>query len=328
MQVIVKLGTDMTIFTQYAVIAGDPSVVDDYWNEIIQALNYQLANHLQSDWGLSGSVHGFTDPSQLKSNPGVVPIYIRQPNNSNLPNSVLGCHKWINGQSVPSAVVDYQSGGLWSITASHEILEILLDPSLGQWVPSGIPADPRSFLREVCDPCLGVTYTPPNSSIYLSDFCLPDYYSPQPVNNRFTYAQAYTDQSNSLQPIGFSNGSFAYASGSITFRSPKNDGSGDYDYGQIDAMGDVTPSPNLAILLSNAEHLFGVRGCVDRDPALKHPFIITSPSPKKKMKMSSTPTPFHRELTKWIKSLSSKKYTKALNSTKKRVKAKATSHEK
>lgn len=110
----------------------------------------------------------------------------------------LGYHT--DSQHQPVAFVEFTPD--WTITVSHEVLEMLADP----WgsrvhkaeLPSGVENDYQqfglssaqdrvSYLLEVCDPCEGTSYSVGGQR--LSDFLLPAWYrtAPRPA---LAYSQA------------------------------------------------------------------------------------------------------------------------------------------
>jgi hypothetical protein len=81
----------------------------------------------------------------------------------------------------PCALV--QAGPLWSLAASHECLEMLVDPSgnrtVAGYAPSSAPDQTRvEFLLEVCDPCEDVHYSYSVNGVPVSDFYTPHYFDP------------------------------------------------------------------------------------------------------------------------------------------------------
>jgi hypothetical protein len=67
----------------------------------------------------------------------------------------------------------------WSVTTSHEVLEMLADPFGSRLKAAAHPtrADQRvRYLLEVCDPCLSVYYAV--NGISVSDFYTPRYFDP------------------------------------------------------------------------------------------------------------------------------------------------------
>lgn len=79
----------------------------------------------------------------------------------------------------PYARVDLTAGD-WTVTVSHELLEMLADPFGSRLHTAKAPvgwrgASPRvRYLLEVCDPCEATSY--PVGGVRVSDFLLPAYY--------------------------------------------------------------------------------------------------------------------------------------------------------
>ena len=75
---------------------------------------------------------------------------------------------------------DIADGLAWSVTLSHELLEMLADPQTDQSVYG---PDGRLYAREVCDPCEDdqfgylVPGSGPGPGVRVSDFVLPAYYT-------------------------------------------------------------------------------------------------------------------------------------------------------
>jgi hypothetical protein len=78
----------------------------------------------------------------------------------------------------------------WSVTASHELLEMLEDP-LGQKMISGPDIDPNApphqvrYLVEVGDPCEAFAYS--INGVAVSDFLTRAYYDPHAVGTHFDF---------------------------------------------------------------------------------------------------------------------------------------------
>jgi len=101
----------------------------------------------------------------------------------------LGVHLDKNGK--PFAEI--QAGQDWSITASHELLEMLVDP-LGKKLMSDPDIDPNSdrhegqYLAEVGDPVEVFAYQMDGVSV--SDFITPEFYDVNaPVGTAFDFLQ-------------------------------------------------------------------------------------------------------------------------------------------
>jgi hypothetical protein len=122
----------------------------------------------------------------------VWPIRITQ----NVPSGALGVH--LDNQGQPYAVI--LPGGDWSVTASHELLEMLVDPFGGRMVtaPSIDPAANGRmvhYLVEVGDPVETQVYT--LDGVMVSDFVLEDFYRRQQPPS----GTGYDDRGNVTAPL-------------------------------------------------------------------------------------------------------------------------------
>jgi hypothetical protein len=75
------------------------------------------------------------------------------------------------------AKTDLQNGYKWSITASHECLEMLGDP----WVDAAVQVGKQTFYAlEVCDACEADSLGYETHGVWVSDFVLPPWFSGEP----------------------------------------------------------------------------------------------------------------------------------------------------
>jgi hypothetical protein len=137
--------------------------------KVAAALQRQVTIDAAPIWNLSATVAAFRT---LKDVPlGYWPIIVRQ---DIAQPGAAGVHEDQGGQ--PFALVEY--GPTWSLTASHELLEMLVDPS-GNRVEAG--PSPRAdqgtveFLVEVCDPCEAANFAYLINGVLVSDFYTPSY---------------------------------------------------------------------------------------------------------------------------------------------------------
>ncbi len=110
----------------------------------------------------------------------------------------LGYHEDENGQ--PFAVVELAPD--WSLTASHECLEMLADPYgrrlragpvPDQAVAAGIKAGRVEFLVEVCDPSEDIKFAYQVNGVTVSDFFTPHYFDPVAAAGvRYSFTGAIT----------------------------------------------------------------------------------------------------------------------------------------
>ena len=87
----------------------------------------------------------------------------------------------------PFALVE--ASDTWSVTLSHEVIEMVVDPYGNRLVAAMHPLEPRQrvkFLVEVCDPCQAMWY--PVNGVPVSDFYTPRYFDPVGVDrSRYSF---------------------------------------------------------------------------------------------------------------------------------------------
>jgi hypothetical protein len=104
---------------------------------------------------------------------GYIPVYIDS--NIQAPDGLSGYHTTQNGYPYG----EVQFGPSWTLAASHECLELLVDTYGTTFVPGVAPNDasqPVRYLKEVCDPCQDASCGHPIDGFLVSDFCLPSYF--------------------------------------------------------------------------------------------------------------------------------------------------------
>jgi hypothetical protein len=84
------------------------------------------------------------------------------------------------------------SSDAWSVTVSHEVLEMIADPFGNRLIAAAHPLDRRrrvKYLLEVCDPCQTMWY--PVNGVPVSDFFTPRYFDPVEVEgSRYSFTGA------------------------------------------------------------------------------------------------------------------------------------------
>ena len=118
-----------------------------------------------------------------------------------------GTHIDHGGQ--PIAYVEY--GPSWSLSASHEVLEMLADPAGTRLIAGDSPTDGErvEFLVEVCDPCQDATNAYTVNGVLVSDFYTPAYFEPS-----FTQGSKYSFCGTLRKPRDVLPGGY------LTWRSP------------------------------------------------------------------------------------------------------------
>lgn len=137
--------------------------------EVSAALQKQATRDLGPIWGIEATIDVF---SRFEDVPvGYWPVVLVE--DSPQP----GLHKDYNGHPIAYVV----AGKTWSLAASHEVLEMLVDPWGYRTVPGQSPEDATQrveFLVEVCDPCQAPDNAYSVNGILVSDFCTPAYFDP------------------------------------------------------------------------------------------------------------------------------------------------------
>jgi len=167
---------------EISVINFSPKLKDFDVQEAIRAVNRQIAEDFMSIWGMGRSLvlHAATvdpaDPSSLIAEPvrGSAVVYLLD--ESTLPGA-LGYHD-LNARDLPVAFVFVLDANDWTTTLSHEVLELMLDPTVNILVPGPDPRDSSNIVLhayEACDAVERASYT--IDGIAVSDFLTPSYFT-------------------------------------------------------------------------------------------------------------------------------------------------------
>lgn len=184
----------MGLIQRIALIDATGHILDAELTRVAAAIDLQVQRDLSRFWPISGSVMAL--PSSAALRPGTWPVFIV----AETDDDSAGFHRSLHNQ--PYAEV--ADGPNWSIAASHEILEMLADPSGNRLVAAnaiGMDDDGAvrdvagsfEYLLEICDPCEdpGCAYL--IGDVLVSDFCTPDFFNPQHFpGTRYSFTGAVT----------------------------------------------------------------------------------------------------------------------------------------
>jgi hypothetical protein len=164
-----------------ALVVDAPRVPRRAIAEIAAALQRQLTRDVAPIWEVWATVDAFASLEHVP--PGYWPILV----GDYFPgNEMIGMHRDRSGQ--PFALVEASAS--WSLAASHEAIEMVIDPWGNRTVPGGSPIaaqDPDSdqglveILVEVCDPSGDAQWAYTVNGYLVSDFVTPNYYDPVPA---------------------------------------------------------------------------------------------------------------------------------------------------
>jgi hypothetical protein len=168
-------GTTIVIIDQTKEI--DPNLL----SSAATALNLQVTQHLPKYWsGINASVSSAASIGALPANSW--PVFLVK----SLPPGEGGFHMDKHNQPYAKVIASPDDAS-WTIDASHEIIEMLVDPNGNRMQTSqaiAIQGDAVvdtsgtfDYLVEACDPCEANNFAYDIDGIELSDFITPDFYS-------------------------------------------------------------------------------------------------------------------------------------------------------
>jgi hypothetical protein len=175
------------LVTELALVGNTPQVSTSELNRVTAALQKQAIRDFQPIWDMISTVDAFDRMEDVPIGywPMIVRDDIDQP-------GAAGIHLDDNGQ--PFALIQYSDS--WSLTASHEMLEMLADPFGNRLVAGQSPKPDQGrveFLVEVSDPSEDAQFGYTVNGVLVSDFFTPRFYDPVPVDGvRYSFTGAIT----------------------------------------------------------------------------------------------------------------------------------------
>ena len=179
------------LLRQLALVSESSQIPKADVQKVSAALQKQASRDLAPIWDISATVDSFDKLEDVPT--GYWPIIVRD--DINTPGAA-GVHEDKNGQ--PFSLVQASSRiDEWSLTASHEALEMLVDPFGNRLVAGDAPKTDQgrvNFLVEVCDPSEASDYAYSANGILVSDFYTPHYFDPVKAPGvRYSYTGAITE---------------------------------------------------------------------------------------------------------------------------------------
>jgi hypothetical protein len=179
------------------------------------ALNIQVMRDLSQFWNVQATVRYLSNPKAVPV--GVWPILLV----AKLPPGEGGVHLTKKNQPY-SLVIGTPDSNDWTIDASHETLEMLVDPSGNRLQASRAikiagknvedTVGEYEYLVEACDPCEANQYAYSINGIAVSDFITPHFYDPVATSGtRYSFGGNIT-QPRQILPGGY-----------ISFTDPQSD---------------------------------------------------------------------------------------------------------
>jgi hypothetical protein len=160
------------------------------------AINLQVTRDFAPIWNVNATVVALEDPNSIP--PGVWPVFLVDDIGM---DGALGFH--LNDHNQPYARA--RTGPTWSLTASHEVLEMLADPSGNRLISSTsvqIVDDELQdgggkfeYLVEVCDPS-----EDPANAYLVDDVLVSDFYTPRYFDTVATTSARYSFSGKITRP--------------------------------------------------------------------------------------------------------------------------------
>jgi len=188
---------------------------DEKVQDGIRAVNRQIAHdfkphwHVEAELRLEGSVGKRPDEKRLPELRGDAIIYLW--NGVNV-DDALGFHE-TNAAGVPFGFVFTdlvkELGEPWTVTFSHEALELIADPEVNLLVVGPHPADPDKEVfhwYEMCDAVQDEKYKVDGT--WVSNFLLPLYFTPDAESGGRNDFLGRLHKGKSLQSFGINPGGY------------------------------------------------------------------------------------------------------------------------
>jgi hypothetical protein len=191
---------------QIAVINASTLVSDQEAQEAMQALQTQIHRDVAPAWGVDADLTFVSGTSQMPPANMWWLVLLDNPD-----QAVAHGYHDLTTQGLPLSKVfvglDKQTGYQWTVTASHELLEMLVDPDINISASFQRRADgPLFYAYEICDPCQAEQSGYHIDNTRVSNFVYPAWFETfhQPNSTQF-------DQCDMIErPFGLLPGGYCY----------------------------------------------------------------------------------------------------------------------
>jgi hypothetical protein len=168
----------------------DAATVASEITQLAAALQIQVSRDFSPIWEVDATVSAFTALNDVPL--GHWPVIVKEDIGD---PGAGGFH--LDKSNQPYALVAYDDS--WTLTVSHETLEMLADPFGNRTVPGpsldeAHATDRVSYLVEVCDPCEDSSFSYSINGIVVSDFITPHFHDPAFTSGaRYSFTGAITE---------------------------------------------------------------------------------------------------------------------------------------
>ena len=155
--------------------------------KVSAALQKQCIRDLAPIWGISATIDAYQNLEDIPLD--YWPMIVRD----DIGFAAAGIHLDRNGQ--PFALISSSTNNdVWSLTASHEALEMLVDPFGERLIAGDSILDGQgrvNYLVEVCDPSEDARFAYTVNGVLVSDFYTPSFFDPlKAAGVRYSYTGA------------------------------------------------------------------------------------------------------------------------------------------
>ncbi len=173
------------MISNLGLVSDSATISTSELTRVAAALQKQVTRDFTPFWQVNATVSAFAKLEDLPV--GYWPIIVQDDIHQ---EGAAGIHLDDHGQ--PYALVT--SGSDWSLTASHETLEMLADPSGNRLIAGQSPKKAQGrveFLTEVCDPSEAADFAYTVNGVLVSDFYTPHYFDPSKTTGaRYSFSGA------------------------------------------------------------------------------------------------------------------------------------------
>ncbi|WP_205512396.1 hypothetical protein [Rhodopseudomonas sp. BR0M22] len=179
-----------TIIQHLALVSESKLTSSGDLMRVAAALQKQASRDVAPIWNVSATIDAF---EKLEDVPlGYWPLIVKD----DIGYPAAGIH--LDNDRQPFALISSsQDLDTWSLTASHETLEMLVDPYGDRLIAGDSPKQGQgrvSFLVEVCDPSEAAEFAYTCNSILVSDFYTPRFFDPLAAPGvRYSFTGAITE---------------------------------------------------------------------------------------------------------------------------------------
>jgi len=191
------------------------TISDEEVQAVVRAINRQLQEDFRASWGIDATLRlegrsGLQPDRQVAASMrGDAVIYLWD--QADVPGAI-GYHD-LNNRGIAFGFVfteiSAQLGEPWSVTLSHEALELVGDPDVNRLVMGPHPADPSRdvfFWYEMCDAVQAETYE--IDGVAVSNFLLPLYFTVEAEADGRNDFLGRLHDGQSLQSFGLNPGGY------------------------------------------------------------------------------------------------------------------------